>query len=184
MQRRLSTSHEEGLVARLCARYAIRTVFFDWSTPREEKREERGRDVRRRRTGSRIRADREKENVDDRGTRRESCICRERKRRKRNIGRRLDEEKQENEVEEEGEKEPMERGATRREREANVYPRFRAQQDSTEDRSMCERYVVTHPRGSRFEKYQFRFRIRRNFEGLLVLHAGLKFSTGDVFAIK
>ena len=50
MQRRLSTSHEEGLVARLCTRYAIRTVFFDWSTPREGKRDsERRREKERER---------------------------------------------------------------------------------------------------------------------------------------
>ena len=112
--------------------------------------------MRRRRTGSRIHADRVKENVDDHGTRRESCICREGRRRKRSIGRRLDEEKQEDKAEEEEkEEQSMERGAThvKRERGANVYPRFRAQ-DPTEDRSMCERCVVTHPREFPVVKYQ------------------------------
>lgn len=99
MQRRLSTSHEEGLVARLCTRYAIRTVFFDWSTPREGKRwikeegeRKRGKG-RGRQTGSRyIHVDEKKENIDDQESQKGVLHMREKKKKER-YRRRLDGEK-------------------------------------------------------------------------------------------
>lgn len=60
----------EGPVARLCARYAICTVFFDWSAAREGRRfiwRERERDRLIPPTDrEQDTVDREKENVDDR----------------------------------------------------------------------------------------------------------------------
>ena len=136
---------------------------------RERENEEGGRDARRRRTGSRIHADREKENVDDRGARRESCICREGKRRKRSIGRRLDEEKQEDKAEEEEEEEQsMERGATHverwrererereRERKRRTFIRDSAHKILRKTVRCANDVSRPTPREFSVEKYQFR----------------------------
>lgn len=138
MQRRLSTSHEEGLVARLCTRYAIRTVFFDWSTPREGKRwikeeGERKREKERgRRTGSRyIHVDEKKENIDDDQESQKGVLHMREKRRKRDIGEKV------RRREDEGEK----KRNTRMREKRTFYPRFREQRTILESSVRCDSSV-------------------------------------------